>query len=339
MATIYDVAKLAEVSTTTVSKVLSNTPYVSAKTREKILAAMAELKYSPSLAARGLTGNRTYILGLVVPYDPDYLFGDPFLLEVIRGVESCANNNDYNLLLSLARKDNQRSAYARLQRSRYLDGVIFLETLQSGVEVHYFEEQNVPCAFIGYGKNLESGNCVHADDYRGAFEAVTHLLELGHRRIGIVSGPSNFMYAVNERWRGTNSALAAYNLDLDDCLVGYGDFTLESGYQIATQLLAAETRPTAIFAQNDRMAVGVMRRARELGLNIPGDLSLVGFDDVPLSQLAEPALTTVRQPGYELGVTAAQKLIELIAWGNLKFEPVVLPVEFIPRNSTAPLKP
>jgi DNA-binding LacI/PurR family transcriptional regulator len=337
MATIYDVAKLAQVSITTVSKVLSNTPYVSAKTRERILAAMSELNYSPSLAARGLTKNRTYVIGLVVPYDPDYLFGDPFLLEIIRGVESCTNDNDYSLLLSLARKDDQRSAYARLRRSRYLDGVISLETTEGGFEVRHFEEHNIPVASIGYGRDSKSGNCVHADDYRGAYEAVSHLLKLGHRKVGIVSGPSNFMRAVNERWQGTLDAFADNDLELDKSLVAYGDFTLESGYYAAGQLLFPKEKPTAIFVHNDRMAVGVVRRARELGLAIPQDLSLVGFDDVPFSKLVEPSLTTVRQPGYELGVTATQKLFELISMGTTSFDPIVLPVEFIQRGSTAPV--
>jgi DNA-binding LacI/PurR family transcriptional regulator len=336
MATIYDVAKLANVSTTTVSKVLSNTPYVSAKTRERIVAAMSELNYRPSLAARGLTKNRTYVIGLVVPYDPDYLFGDPFLLEIIRGVESCTNDNDYNLLLSLARKDDQRSAYARLNRSRYIDGVISLETLGSSSEIRQFEEQNLPVVSIGYGKDDSAGNCVHANDCTGAYQAVKHLLELGHRKIGVVSGPPNFMRAVNERWKGTLKALGEFNLNLDDSLVTYGDFTLESGYATAGKLLTEKHKPTAVFVHNDRMAVGLVRRARELGLAIPTDLSVVGFDDVPLSQLVDPPLTTVRQPGYELGVTATQKLFELINWENNTFDPIILPVEFIARGSTAP---
>jgi DNA-binding LacI/PurR family transcriptional regulator len=336
MATIYDVARRANVSTTTVSKVLSNTPYVSARTKERILEAMRELQYAPSLAARGLTGNRTYVLGLVVPYDPDYLFGDPHLLEVIRGVEATANDYDYNLLLSVARKSDQRSAYTRLLRTGYMDGAITVETFEGDEAAKLLEERGLSRVSVGYREGSHPINTVHANDYLGAYEAVNHLLSLGHRRVGIVSGPPHFMGAMEERLRGARDALATYQLELDPALITYGDFTVESGYRAAVALLEATHRPTAIFAMNDRMGAGVMRRARENGLNLPTDLSLIGFDDVPLTTLIEPPLTTIRQPSYELGKVAAQKLFELINNDLEQFEPIVLPVELIIRGSTAP---
>lgn len=336
MATIYDVARRANVSTTTVSKVLSNTPYVSARTKERILEAMRDLHYAPSLAARGLTGNRTYVLGLVVPYDPDYLFGDPHLLEVIRGVEATANEYDYNLLLSVAHKSDQRSAYTRLLRTGYMDGAITVETFEGDEAAKEIEERGLPRVSVGYRIGPNPVNSVHSNDYLGAFEAVNHLLALGHRRIGVVSGPAHFMGAMDERMRGARDALANQQLELDPALVTYGDFTIESGYRAAIALLEAPERPTGIFAMNDRMAAGVMRQARENGLNIPADLSLVGFDDVPLTTLVEPPLTTIRQPSYELGKVAAQKLFEMINGDLQQFEPIVLPVELIVRGSTAP---
>ncbi|HEX2914922.1 MAG TPA: LacI family DNA-binding transcriptional regulator [Chloroflexia bacterium] len=336
MANIYDVARLAKVSTATVSKVLSNTPYVSAQTKERVLKAVRELQYTPSLAARGLTGNRTYVLGLVIPYDPEYLFADPFLLEVIRGVESVANENDYNVLLSMAKKSDQRSAYTRLLRTGYVDGAITVETFEGDAAGRELEERGLPRVSIGYRDSVKPINLVHSDDYRGAYEAVNHLLSLGHRRIGVISGPANFMGAMNERLRGVKDALAAYGQNLDEKLLTYGDFTLESGYAACEPLLENPERPTAIFAMNDRMAAGAMRRIREHGLTIPADISLVGFDDVPLTVLVEPALTTIRQPGVEQGRVAAQKLFELINNDIQQFDPVTLPVSLIVRESTAP---
>ncbi len=336
MASIYDVARMAKVSTTTVSKVLSNTPYVSAPTKERVLDAMRELQYVPSLAARGLTGNRTYVLGLVIPYDPAFLFGDPFLLEIIQGVEAVANDHDYNLLLSVARQADQRSAYTRLLRTGYVDGAITYETFEGDEAAKKLEERGMPRVSIGYETKDRPLNRVHSDDWRGAYEAVKYLLSLGHRRIGIVSGPAKFMSAMDERMRGARTALAEYGLGLDSDLLTYGDFTLESGYRAALPLLEASNRPTGIFAMNDRMAAGIMRRAREYGLNIPNDLSLVGYDDVPLTILVEPPLTTIRQPGIELGRVATQKLFELINNEIQQFDPIVLPVELIIRGSTAP---
>lgn len=333
MANIYDVARMAKVSTATVSKVLSNTPYVSAQTKERVLEAVRVLEYAPSLAARGLTGNRTYVLGLVIPYDPDHLFSDPFLLQVIRGVESVANDNDYTVLISMAKQSDPRSAYTRLARTGYVDGAVTVETFEGDVGGKVLEERGVARVSIGYRDGKKPPNSIHADDYRGAYEAITYLLQLGHRRIGIISGPAN-MGSMLERLHGATEALAAYGLSLDKNLVTYGDFSTESGYKAGTSLLDAAPRPTAIFAMNDRMAIGAIRRARELGLNIPADLSLIGFDDVPLTVAIEPALTTIRQPSVEMGRVAALKLFELINHNMAQFEPITLPVELIVRDST-----
>ena len=336
MANIYDVARRAQVSTATVSKVLSNTPYVSTQTRERVLEAVRELQYTPSLAARGLTRNRTFVMGLVIPYDPDYLFSDPFLLEVIRGVEQTANDNDYNVLLSMAKKNDQRSAYTRLMRSGYIDGVVTVETFEGDVIGRQLEEQGVPRVSIGYRDGDRPINVVHSDDYRGAYEAVSYLLKLGHRRIGIISGPAQFMGAMDERLRGARDALTAYDLKPDPSLLTFGDFTLESGYRASQPLLQAQPRPTALFVMNDRMATGVLRYAREIGLKVPRDLSVVGFDDVLLSASVEPPLTTIRQHSVELGQVAAQQLFELINRTRSHFEPIILPVELVIRGTTVP---
>jgi DNA-binding LacI/PurR family transcriptional regulator len=289
------------------------------------------------LAARGLTNRRTYILGLVIPNDPDYLFTDPQLLEVIRGVENTANDNDYNILLSMAKKTDQRSAYTRVLRTGYIDGAITVETFEGETAGKLLDDQGLPRVSIGYRNGLNPLNSVHSDDYRGAYEAVKHLIELDHQQIGVISGPANFVGAMEERLRGAQTALAEANLELNPDFLTYGDFTAESGYQASRVLLEAADRPTAIFSMNDRMATGVMRRARELGLRVPDDLSLVGFDDISLAALLDPPLTTIRQPSVEQGRVAVNKLFELIKEGKKEFETVILPVELIVRGSTARL--
>lgn len=334
MPTIYDVAHRANVSITTVSKVLSNKPYVSTKTRQRILEVMEELNYTPSLAARGLTGKRTYILGLVIPYTPDYLFSDPFLLDVIRGIDFIADENDYNLLLSVTHQADQRSAYKRLLRTGYVDGVIAIETYEGDKAAKELDQQGIPYVTIGYRGGFSSHNSVHSNDYSGAYQAITHLLELGHRRIAVISGPLKFMAAIEERLRGVQDALAAKGLKLDPELVTYGDFTIESGYAAAIPLLNLASRPTGIFAMNDRMAVGLMRRARECKLKIPNDLSLVGFDDVAMTVVVEPQLTTMRQNGIQLGQKATRQLLELVNERVIEFDPIVFPVELVVRGST-----
>ena len=344
MANIYDVARQAKVSTATVSKVISNTPYVSEPTRQRVLQAIVELGYSPRLAARSLTGNRTFVIGLAIPYEPNYLFSDPFLLQIIQGIEETANERDYNLLLSTARHSNPQSAYNRLLNTGYVDGVIILET-SGGKELdRKLQESGMPRVSLGYpltnshDNDQESGGqAVHSDDYDGALQATRHLLALGHRRIGVINGPANLMVAMEERLRGYRDGLKEFGLTFDPALMVYGDYTLESGYPSAQKLLKLDPRPTAIFSFNDRMAVGALRYAREQGLRVPQDLSLIGFDDIELARASDPALTTIRQLAVEMGQTAALRLFNQINNERDSHNEVVLPIEFIIRSSTGPV--
>ncbi len=334
MATIYDVARLANVSITTVSKVLSNTPYVSARSKQRVQEAMRQLNYSPNLAARGLSNKHTYVIGLIVPSDPDTSFHDPFLLEIIRGVESTANTNDYNVLLSMSKQTNRRSAYRRFLHTGYIDGLVTVETYQGEINDKELDEHGIPRVSAGYREDLRPINTVHCDDRLGAYQAVSYLLSLGHRRIGIISGPKNFVVAIEARLQGVREALAEGGAEFDQRLVSYGDFTTESGYRAAQALLTLPERPSAIFAMNDRMAVGAMRYAREQGLRIPEDLSLIGFDDVPLTTIVEPPLTTIRQFPNMIGKTAADRLFALINGELETFPTIVLPVELVVRGTT-----
>ncbi len=335
MANIYDVARLARVSTTTVSKVLSNTPYVSEKTKQRVLDAMQDLQYSPNLAARGLTNNRTYVLGLIIPHDPDYSFRDPFLLEVIRGVESVASMNDYNVLLSMSKKSSHHATYDRFLRTGYVDGVITVETLRGELDEQELAASGIPRVSAGYREDLQNINSVNCDDRRGGYEVTKHLLELGHRCIGVISGPVNFIGAMAGRLQGACDALMEYGLTLDENLLTYGDFSIESGFRAAEPLLQREQRPTAIFALNDRMALGAIGQARERGLHVPNDLSVVGFDDIPLTSVIDPPLTTIRQFPAEMARIATQRLLAIITNEVVRFESVVIPVELVIRGSTA----
>ncbi len=341
MANIYDVARKAQVSTATVSKVLSNTPYVSDETKKKVLDAVEDLAYSPSLAARSLTGNRRFVIGLAIPYEPNYLFRDPFLLEVLQGIEEVANERDYNLLFSTARKTNSQGAYNRLLNKGYVDGVIILETV-IGVELdEKLEESGIPRVSVGYTLTKKDSPykitpAVHANDYDGGLQATRHLISLGHRRIGVISGPANFMRAMDERFRGYCAALNEAGFRPETDLLAYGDYTLESGSLAAQKLLRFSPRPTAIFCFNDRMAVGAMRSARDLGLKIPDDLSIFGFDNVELAQASDPPLTTIRQPAVQMGQAAARKLFALINNEKDTYTETILPIEVIIRGSTGP---
>lgn len=337
-ATIYDVAKRAGVSTATVSKVLSNTPYVSEATRAKVLASIEELGYVPSLAARGLSKARTYLLALVIPYTSDYLYSDPHLLELIRGIEQETKARHYNILLSTGDRPTRGSVddsaigpYQRAVRSRYADGIIVVASSAFTGGGPKPLTQRIPAVGIGYHA-VGGRHTVHADDREGAAAATRHLLALGHRRIGVISAVPQIT-ALKRRLEGHQQALAEAGLAWEPQMLAWGDFTDGSGYRAAEQLLALPQRPTAIFAFNDRMAMGAIKRGREMGLAVPDDLSVVGFDDIPAAALADPPLTTVRQPALEMGATAARLLFDLIDGRPVDADEVMLPTELIVRAS------
>lgn len=335
MPTIDEIAKLAGVSPATVSKVLNNRSYVSAETRERIERVIADTGFVPSQRARWLSKRRSHILGLLIPYTSDQLFADPHLLEIMRGIEAEANRHDYNLLLSTAHAPiDSASACLRLLRSDVIDGAIIVETLDIQPFAEALGRQESPWIVIGYAEQSQVAS-IHADDYGGAVQATRHLLELGHHRVGVISSMPR-PFALEERLRGVREAMDARGLQLDQELVVFGDFSSESGERAGGELLDRPQRPTAIFAMNDRMALGVIRAAQARGLKVPGDVSVVGFDDISLASLVTPGLTTVRQPGYALGEAAARMLFVLLS-GERSPVPAAIPTELIVRGtSTAP---
>lgn len=334
MPTIDEIARLAQVSPATVSKVLNNRPYVSTATRARVEQVIAETGFVPSQRARGLSKRRSFILGLLIPYTSDQLFADPHLLEIMRGIEAEANRHNYNLLLSTARAPiDAAGAFTRLLRSDVIDGAVVVETLEVHPLAASLAQQQAPWVMVGYPGSAAIPS-VHADDFGGALAATRHLLALGHTRLGVISSTPR-PYALEERLRGVRAALAEAGQQLEERLITTGDFSIESGEVGAHALLDQPEPPTAIFALNDRMALGVLRAAQARGLSVPLELSVVGFDDIALATLFTPPLTTVRQPGYRLGDAAAAALFELLE-GAGQAASATLPTELIVRGTTAP---
>lgn len=333
--TIYDVAERAGVAISTVSKVLSGRHAVSDKTRARVMQAIADLNYIPQAAARSLAGDRTSMIGLVITYRPEDFFADPNLVRVLFGVDTQVTEHDYALLLSLPRSaDDQVSAFERLLRGYRVDGVLVESGLgEDGVML--LAEQGYPCVVIGYSKN--GLPCVYPDDYRGARLMTRHLLDLGHHRIGIINGPESFPIAMQKRLAGFEDELCADGLTFDRDYMVFGNFRQESGYAGIAHLMQLDPPPTAIFAFNDRMAIGALRWLREHGYRVPQDVSLAGFDDISQAAEVDPPLTTIRISPLDIGQRAAAMLFDLIANGNGDGEAVMLPVEFIARASTMPI--
>jgi len=335
-ATIKDVAARAGVSYQTVSRVINNQPGVTEKTRSKVQQAIADLNYRPSLAARSLPGRRSYVIGFIIPYEPDYLIRDPNLLAQISGADTEANAHGYNLLLSTAGDSKSGlEAYERFIRNHVGDGALVIETASSREGGELLANQDYP--YVSLGRDLGNPNAyvVSSDNRDGGRLITQHLLEKGHRRIGVINGPPiGAVAALQERLDGHQQALAEAGLSFDPTLMVYGDYTRPSGEQATQQLLAHPNRPTAIFALNDRMAMGAIRAAQTTGLRVPEDVAIVGYDDISAAADFNPRLTTVNGSARKVGQLAAQMLFKLIAGESLQEKEVVLPAELIVRESS-----
>lgn len=335
-ATIKDVAALAGVSYQTVSRVINHQAGVTDTTRERVNQAIESLGYRPNLAARSLPRRRSSIIGLIIPYTADYLFRDPHLLAQISGIDAEANAHGYNVLLSTAGNSTSGlEAYERLVRNQVADGALVVETASGQAGGELLSEQDYPFVGLGYSEGTSCPCAVHANDREGARTATHHLLAKGHRTIGIVNGPSSgAVVATGERLIGYQQALSEAGLPFDPALMVYGDYTRASGQAAAEQLLRLPAPPTAIFALNDRMAIGAIRAIQAAGRRVPEDMAVVGFDDIPSAADFNPALTTVRQPSKEVGQVAAQILLKLIAGEPIAEKEIILPAQLIIRQST-----
>jgi len=334
--TIYDVAQHAGVAISTVSKVLSGKYYVSQKTRSRVLSAIKELNFVPNSAARSLAGDLTNLIGIVISYDPEFIFDDPALLQMLTGVESEVNLHDYALLLSTpVSKEDRLSAYTRFLRGFKVDGILVESGLgEEGIAM--LSEEGYPVVVIGYS---ELGYpCIHPDDYTGALWMTRYLIELGHKRIGVIAGPVNHNRAPLARKRGYSDALKEAGIALDEALITPGDYRPESGSAGAGYLMNQPNPPTAIFAFNDRMALGAIHWLINNQYSIPEDISVAGFDNIPAANQSNPPITTIGYSSRDIGRRGARMLFQAINNEAGIPKEIVLPVEFIPRSSTGPLK-
>ncbi|MCS7178173.1 MAG: LacI family DNA-binding transcriptional regulator [Anaerolineae bacterium] len=335
--TLEEVAKLAGVSRSTVSRVINQQPNVRPEVRERVWEVIRQTGYQPHAAARSLATRRTRVIGLVIPQAVTTLFTDPYFPIFMRGVADACNAHNYHLMLSLfshrraqGAPTSQDALYQQILRSRYLDGVVVSSATLDDPVFHHLLEDGVPFVIAGRYPH-ERANYVDVDNVVGARMAVEHLLRLGHERIATITGPLN-MFAAQDRLEGYRQALTARGIPIDEHLIVEGDFTEQGGQAAMKRLLPY--RPTAVFAASDMMAIGALKALREDGLRVPEDIALVGFDDVPLASMVDPALTTVRQPIEQLGSMAVELLISLLE--NPQRETVhrvVLPTELVIRAS------
>jgi LacI family transcriptional regulator, galactose operon repressor len=332
MSTIVEVAKRASVSIATVSNVIRGTKRVSPDLQERVRAAIRELDYSPNAIARGLKVKQTRMLGMVLPD-----ITNPFFPGIIRGAEDTAFDRDYFLVT--ANTDEQIGRERRLLgalRSYRADGILLASAPGSDVShIRRTIKSGVSVVFLDRLVAGVEGDAVLLDNVKGARECVRHLLQLGHRRIAIITGPHTLQNA-RERLQGYEEALRESDVNLDSALIFEGDYRLESGHRLAKQLLRDRSDASALFVCNGVMTVGVLNAFEEAGLHSPRDMSLATFDDLTLDPSSHSHLTAVVQPSYEMGSRAATLLMDRIE-GRLTGDPIVLRVvpTLVIRDSTA----
>ncbi|MBT2290001.1 LacI family DNA-binding transcriptional regulator [Paenibacillus albidus] len=334
MTTIYDIAKRTGYSPTTVSKAFNNYSDVREKTRQKILQTAREMGYVPNAHARTLTTKKSWTIGVLFVESTGAGIRHPFFSSVIESFKQVAVDKGYALMFISKNVGGKQSGYLENCRIRGVDGVV---VFLSDYEDPYFQElldSNIPTVIVDY--ETPQSHTVCSDNQAGARLAVEHLAALGHRRIAHISGGLNTIPG-NRRQLGYEAAMKAQGLQVEEGFIAEGAYySQESGYGAMLALLQLPERPTAVFASGDMLAIGAIMAARESGLRVPGDLSVIGYDDINLARYVTPGLTTVRQDTDRLGSRAAELLLSAIDGLLTGQEALVLPVELVVRDSCAP---
>lgn len=326
--TIYDVAEEAKVSIATVSKVINNRGNISHSTRMRVKEAIQLLNYKPNTVASALTKKQTNSLGLIIPD-----LSNPFFSEISRYIEDKAFemgltlficNTDYN--------ERKESRYIEILQSKQVDGYIIASGFQNIHLVEEFYRHNIPVTLLAQDNLTESFNVVSVDDYRGGYLAINHLISLGHKNIAVIAEK---VHSSNLRLHAYRDLLAMHGIPIREENIIRTTASIENGEKVMSEFLKREERPTAVLAMNDILAVGAMKAARNLGVDVPNELSIVGFDNMILSTTTVPELTTISQPIKEMANKIVEVLIRQIEKPDLAKERTLFTPELIVRGSTA----
>jgi DNA-binding LacI/PurR family transcriptional regulator len=329
--TITDIANKAKVSRMTVSRVLNNSGPVAPETAEKIKSIMKELNYHPNLIARSLSSQKTMTLGVVIP-KTEKLFLDNYIAQILSGVTDIAQENNYRIMLIPVNHSGEEGDYLNYVRSKLFDGLILLKAKLNDPYLTKLAKSGFPYLMVNYRKFGDNYNFVDSENIKGAELAVEHLHSMGHKKIAFVAGS---MDEVNgrDRLKGYKNILKKYKLPFKDDYVICGDFNKEIAYEESKKLLNLKDRPTAIFCSDDYMALGVIDQIKNYKLSVPKDIAVIGFDNIEIGEFSKPALTTVKQPMYEIGKTSSEALLALIKKTKKSPVRIMLKTELIIRES------
>ena len=326
--TIHDVAAEAGVSFGTVSRVINNDVHVKKETRERVLDAIGRLDYVANRQARSLAGGKTNSIGLLVPD-----LGTAYIGEIIRGIDQELSLADLDLIVyTTHRAAHKEASYVTNLASGMVDGLLLVLPRQPSDFIDSLSRHNFPFVLIDHQGTGEDCPAVGATNWSGGFNATEYLIKLGHKRIGFISGWMD-LGCSRDRLEGYRSALRMYHIDEEPGLIYEGNFFQQDGYAGALALLDLPEPPTAIFASNDVMAMGVMDAVRYRGLQVPGDVSVIGFDDIPQASLIKPGLTTINQPLEKMGRVATQILLDMLENQGKEPKRIELPTSLVIRES------
>jgi DNA-binding LacI/PurR family transcriptional regulator len=329
--TLKDVAKKAAVSISVASRALGSYGYVSRESQEKVLKAAQKIGYQSDYIAKGLKTRQTYTIGLVISDITNTWF-----TTVVRAIEDVAEQNGYNLILCNSDEDPRKETkYLEVLYGKKIDGLIIAVTGENAPYLKRLVRGGLPVVLLDRKIKGLRATQVSIDNEYGAYEAVNHLIKLGHQRIGIINGLPRTTVG-KDRFRGYKKALEDNGFPLDPSLIKYGDFRMEKARKATEEFMKMKNRPTALFVANNVMVMGAFKASKENEVKIPQEMALVGFDDPEWASLTEPPLTTVRQPTYSIGTMACQALLQRIRKSDrrrLSNEEIVLKPKLIVRKS------
>ncbi len=331
--TIVEVAEKAGVSLGTVSRVINKDVHVAPETRERVTAVMRDMGYVANRQARGLKGSKTNVIGMLAPD-----LGTGYIGEIIHGIDAELALHQLDLMLFTTHRTAAKEAnYVANMVQGMVDGLLLVLPRNPVDYMETLTHRNFPFVLIDHQGTGNPCPSVGATNWQGAYNATEYLIKLGHTRIGFITGSMD-LGAASDRLNGYEAALKVHHITIDHQLIYEGNFFQPDGYAGARALLGINAPPTAIFASNDVMAMGAMDAVRSLGLRIPEDISIIGFDDIPQAASVRPALTTVRQPLEQMGSLATQMLIDKLKHPDKEIGRIELPTELIVRDSTLPAK-
>ena len=329
VATIKDVAQKANVGLGTVSRVLNNHPSVKEETKAKVLRAMEQLEYNPNAIARSLKVQKTRSIGVIIPD-----ISSAFFPEVVRGIEDVASHYKYTIILSNVDLDREKEKVClNMLMEKKVDGIIFISNTIDEELHEAFSKINIPIVLVSTRDPRRVYKSVIIDNEVAAYKAVDYLCQLGHRDIAMIAGKKNDPNAGIPRVEGYKRALENHSIPFQQSKIYYGDYQYQSGFEQMEEILKKKNIPSAVFVASDSMAMGAAYAALKNGYALPEDLSIVGFDGLEMAKYFHPAITTIKQPRYQMGAKGMEMLIRLIKHETVELDELILDFELVIRDS------